>query len=177
MNVSGNLKEAVRSGNLADIRGALWSCLIVDPGMTGKYLESYTYVVNAGVSVEDLYEDDDGVSFDAEASDANLDALIGLLHVNFSKHKLDALSQMEATLRAKSPTLKSKPTTRSTSAGREDPPHRGRSDAGERPGNPNSKAIAIIAIVVAVAILVIGGCVICKMCGNEGSKVEQVGEK
>ena len=46
MSISSNLKKAVEEHNLADIRGCLWSCILVDPNMTTKFKESLEYVIS-----------------------------------------------------------------------------------------------------------------------------------
>lgn len=91
MSVSPNLKNAVSEHNLADIRGGLWSCILVDPNMTGKFKESIEYVLVNGISESELYETDDGESFNTNPTQENFNELSGMIRSNFSKKKLDAL--------------------------------------------------------------------------------------
>lgn len=91
MSVSSNLKNAVAEHNLADIRGGLWSCIIVDPNMTEKFRESLEYVLANGISDIELYEADDGEIFGTEPTQENFNELSGMIRSNFSKKKLDAL--------------------------------------------------------------------------------------
>ena len=98
MSVSENLKAAVAARNCDDIRGGLWSCIAVDMNMTGRFKESLAYVLENGISEAELYEADDGAPFATAASAENFSALGGLLRVNFSKKKLDALRTMGRTL-------------------------------------------------------------------------------
>ena len=94
MDISENLKRAVAEKNLADVRGALWSCLMMDANMTGLFKQSLEYVLSNGILEAELYEDDDGKSFGEEATAANFDELAGRIRVNFSKRKLDALKRI-----------------------------------------------------------------------------------
>ncbi len=98
MDASENLKKAVAEKDLNKIRGALWSCIVVDIYMTGLFKESCEYVLANGISEEDLFEEDDGKPFETEASKDNYCKLSGCLRVNFSKEKLEALRVMGCTL-------------------------------------------------------------------------------
>ena len=98
MSVSENLKVAIQSRNIDDIRGGLWSCIAVDMNMTGRFKESLDYILANGISEEELFEDDDGQPFETEATKDNFSELGGLLRVNFSKKKLDALRVMGCVL-------------------------------------------------------------------------------
>ena len=95
MSVSENLKSAVAARNIPDIRGGLWSCIAVDMNMTGRFQESLDYVLAHGISEEELYDTDDvSKTFSEEATIENFSKLGGLLRINFSKKKLDALRKM-----------------------------------------------------------------------------------
>ena len=94
MSISSNLKKAVEEHNLADIRGCLWSCILVDPNMTTKFKESLEYVLSNGFTESDLYEADDGEIFDATPTQENFNELSGLLRSNFSEKKLKALKNI-----------------------------------------------------------------------------------
>lgn len=94
MSVSSLLKSAVEEKNIEDIRGGLWSCIAVDMNMTGKFKESLEFVLSNGISEEELFEPDDNVEFKTEPTTENYSELGGLLRVNFSKNKLDALHTM-----------------------------------------------------------------------------------
>ncbi|MCR5620346.1 MAG: hypothetical protein K6G18_00645 [Treponema sp.] len=98
MSVSENLKKAVEEKNIDDIRGCLWSCIAVDMNMTGRFKESLGYVLSNGINEYELFQDDDGTPFKTEASKDNFSELGGLLRVNFSKKKLDALRKMGLSL-------------------------------------------------------------------------------
>lgn len=98
MSVSENLKKAVAEKNIDDIRGCLWSCIAVDMNMTGRFKESLDYVCENGISEDELFQPDDGKPFKTEASKDNFSELGGLLRVNFSKKKLDALRKMGLSL-------------------------------------------------------------------------------
>lgn len=162
MNVSENLKVAVREKNIADIRGALWSCLMVDTNMTGRFKQSLDYVLSNGISESELYEDDDGTSFSEESTEANFDTLAGLIRVNFSKRKLEALRHIGRKL---SPPMR--PISRpqgvagggSKPAVREVPSSRGRDCAGRKLGCFK----AGIAIIAATIIIALGGYIIIKI--------------
>lgn len=93
MSVSENLKNAVAEHDIDDVRGGLWSCIAVDMNMTGRFKESLEYVL-ASIAESELFEDDDGKPFETEATMDNFSALGGILRVNFSKKKLDALRTM-----------------------------------------------------------------------------------
>lgn len=98
MSVSDNLKNAIAEHNLDDIRGGLWSCIAVDMNMTRRFKESLEYVLANGITESELFEDDDGKPFETEATKDNFSELGGILRVNFSKKKLDALKMMGRTL-------------------------------------------------------------------------------
>lgn len=98
MSVSENLKKAVEEKNIDDIRGCLWSCIAVDMNMTGRFKESLGYALSNGINEYELFQDDDGTPFKTEASKDNFSELGGLLRVNFSKKKLDALRKMGLSL-------------------------------------------------------------------------------
>lgn len=98
MAVSENLKTAVDTKNLDDVRGSLWSCIIVDFNMTGKFKESFDYVLSHGISESELFVEDDGKEFETEPTRENFDNLSGLFSVNFSKKKYEALKKIGETL-------------------------------------------------------------------------------
>lgn len=157
MNISDNLKSAVRDRNIADIRGALWSCLMVDMNMTGKFAQSLEYVLSNGISESELYEDDDGSSFDEEATEENFDTLAGLIRVNFSKRKLGSLKSIGCVLSPPKQSIRRAPTVTRGGNGttvREVPPPRGRDDAGRKPG---TRATTIAVIAATVIIIAVGG--------------------
>ena len=94
MSVSKNLKLAVAERNIEDIRGCLWACIAVDMNMTGKFKESFNYILENGISESELFEVDDDNDFKTEPTIENYRELGGLLSVNFSKKKLEALKAM-----------------------------------------------------------------------------------
>lgn len=98
MAVSENLKTAVDTKNLDDVRGSLWSCIIVDLNMTGKFKESFDYVLSHGISESELFVEDDGKEFETEPTRENFNNLSGLFSVNFSKKKYEALKKIGETL-------------------------------------------------------------------------------
>lgn len=99
MSVSDTLRAAVAEKNLADIRGSLWSCLAVDMNMTGKFKESLDYVLSMGISESELFEADKDVgAYSTEPSEENFSELGGLLRINFSKEKIEALSKVGCAL-------------------------------------------------------------------------------
>lgn len=99
MSVSDTLRAAVAEKNLADIRGSLWSCLAVDMNMTGKFKESLDYVLSKGISESELFEADKDVgAYSTEPSEENFSELGGLLRINFSKEKVEALRKIGCTL-------------------------------------------------------------------------------
>ena len=137
MDISENLKRAVAEKNLADVRGALWSCLMMDANMTGLFKQSLEYVLSNGILEAELYEDDDG-----------------RIRVNFSKRKLDALKRIgrvlspeQATRRPSGHVQAGNPTVR------EVPSARGRSQAGEGPGRNRRRVAIAAAAAVALATL------------------------
>lgn len=155
MNVSGTLKSAVSDRNIADVRGALWSCLMVDMNMTGKFAQSLEYVLSNGISESELYEDDDASSFGEEATEENFDALVGLIRVNFSKRKLDALKSIGRVLSPPKQSIRRSPAvTRGgkQTAVREVPPTRGRDDAGRKLGTHATSCAVIAAALILIAI-------------------------
>lgn len=94
MAVSENLKIAVDTNNLDDVRGSLWSCILLDFNMTGKFKESFDYVLSHGISENELFVEDDGKEFETEPTKENFDNLNGLFSVNFSKKKYEALKKI-----------------------------------------------------------------------------------
>ena len=154
MDISENLKRAVAEKNLADVRGVLWSCLMMDANMTGLFKQSLEYVLSNGILEAELYEDDDGKSFGEEATAANFDELAGRIRVNFSKRKLDALKRIGRVL---SPEQATRRPSGHVQAGdptvREVPSARGRSQAGEGPGRNRRRVAIAAAAAVALATL------------------------
>ena len=96
--VSQNLQNAVKEHNIEDIRGCLWSCIAIDPTLTGKFKVSLDYVLSNGISENELYENDDGETFDLEPTDDNFSKLGGALRGNFSKKKLNDLKKIGTAL-------------------------------------------------------------------------------
>ena len=96
--VSPNLQNAVKEHNIEDIRGSLWSCIAVDPTLTGMFKVSLDYVLSNGISENELYENDDGEIFDLEPTDDNFNKLGGALSTNFSKKKLNDLKKIGTAL-------------------------------------------------------------------------------
>lgn len=94
MSVSENLKNAVLEHNIEDIRGGLWSCIAVDPNMTGKFKESLEYVRTNGINENELFDNDDGESFNTEPTQENFNELGGMIRSNFSKKKIEALGKI-----------------------------------------------------------------------------------
>lgn len=94
MTISANLESAVKSKNFPEIRNCLWTCLAFDISMTGKFKENLQYVFRNGIQENELFEIDDSILFDENATEENFDKLAGLLRVNFSKRKLDALRKI-----------------------------------------------------------------------------------
>lgn len=90
--------EEVAGKNIADIRGGLWSCIVVDPTLSGKFQESLDYVLKNGITESDLYEKDNGETFATEPTSENFNKLAGLLRINFSKEKIEALKKIGRTL-------------------------------------------------------------------------------
>ena len=114
MSVSDTLRAAVAEKNLADIRGSLWSCLAVDMNMTGKFKESLDYVLSKGISEDELFEADKDVgAYSTEPSEENFSELGGLLRINFSKEKIEALRKVGCALY---PPVEEKPKATSSTA-------------------------------------------------------------
>lgn len=83
-----SIQNAVKEHNIEDIRGSLWACVAVDPTLTEKFKVSLDYVLSNGISENELYENDDGETFDLEPTDDNFNKLGGALSTNFSKKKI-----------------------------------------------------------------------------------------
>ena len=98
MSVSVNLRNAVAEHNIEDIRGGLWACIAVDPNMTGKFKESLDYVLSNGISENELFDNDDGEFFSVEPNQDNFSKLGVMIHSNFSKKKIEALSKIGCVL-------------------------------------------------------------------------------
>lgn len=158
MNVSENLKAAVSNKNIADIRGALWSCLMVDTNMTGRFKQSLGYVLSNGISESELYEDDDGTSFSEEPTETNFDTLAGLIRINFSKRKLEALKRIGCILSPPQRTSAISSTVtdgRKKPAVREVPSSRGRDKAGRKLGRNRARIIIAATVVIAFVYIII----------------------
>ena len=104
MKVSDNIKAAVAAGNISDIRDCLWSATLLEKVSSGNIQENLDYVLSHGVAAKDLFEEDDGEDFETAATEENYSHLGGLLSVNFSRRKLDALQKMARTLWPPKPT-------------------------------------------------------------------------
>ncbi len=109
MSVTQNLKAAVAGRNMPDIRDCLWSSIPFDKTMTGSFKESLDFVFSNGISRKELFQDDDGEVFETIATEKNFYRLGGLLRINFSERKLEALQQMARTLWPPKPTQDRKP--------------------------------------------------------------------
>lgn len=96
--VSQILQNAVKEHNIEDIRGSLWSCIAIDPTLTGKFKVSLDYVLSNGISENELYENDDGEIFDLEPTSDNFSKLGVALRSNFSKKKLNDLKKIGTAL-------------------------------------------------------------------------------
>lgn len=155
MSVSNNLREAIQTRNIANIRSCLWACLSVDMNMTGVFKESIHYVLSHGIDADELFEIDDEKPFESSPSMSNFSTLGGMLMVNFSRKKLDALKIMGMSLYPPAPEIEH-PSIDSIkgNAVREVPPTRGRGDAGRKPG---INATTIAAIAATVILIAIGG--------------------
>lgn len=96
--VSQILQNAVKEHNIEDIRGCLWSCIAVDPTLSEFFKVSLDYVLSNGISENELYENDDGETFDLEPTDDNFNKLGGALSTNFSKKKLNDIKKIGTAL-------------------------------------------------------------------------------
>ena len=96
--VSQILQNAVKEHNIEDIRGSLWACMAVDPALSEKFKVSLDYVISNGISENELYENDDGETFDLEPTSDNFSKLGGALRTNFSKKKLNDLKKIGTAL-------------------------------------------------------------------------------
>lgn len=167
MSIDKDLETAVRTNNLEDIRGFLWSCIMLDSSLTGKFRDSLRYVLSKGISEDRLYEKDNGVSVDDAITDANFDRIVGELRVNFSKKKIEALQRIGGQLYA----CKNSSKTSHDPCKNRDPevsPQRGRRQAGRK---KLGKKTAVILVVLGVAIaFAIGGCVVCKILNHSAQE-------
>jgi len=155
MSVSNNLREAIQTRNIANIRSCLWACLSVDMNMTGVFKESIHYVLSHGIDADELFEIDDEKPFESSPSMSNFSTLGGMLMVNFSRKKLDALKIMGTALYP--PASRTERPSHGPVKGltaREVPSSRGRGDAGRKPG---INATTIAAIAATVILIAIGG--------------------
>lgn len=151
MSVSKNLEVAVSSRNIQNIRGCLRSCIMVDPSMSKEFAESESYVLSNGIKENELYEIDKG-GFSEEQTEDNMSKLVGLLHLNFSKEKIDALKKIGHALYPPVPEEKKSPET------------------GRHPQQDiqtNWKTIRIVAGIIIAAVLIGTGIWKCSQSGND----------
>ncbi|MGL4986601.1 MAG: hypothetical protein ACRC5H_05615 [Treponemataceae bacterium] len=94
MSVSKNLQEAVSLKDIAKIRDRLWTCIALDPNLTGDFPESWKYCLDNGVSEAAIYETHDGREISNEATEENFGLLCGQLCTNFSKERLSAIKEI-----------------------------------------------------------------------------------
>ena len=89
------IEEAVEAKDLNYIRGLLCSVLgSTDKDINSLFEEDYQYILNHGISEDELFQEDDGEEYSTEPSNENLDFLAGKFRVNFSKKKLESLKKM-----------------------------------------------------------------------------------
>ena len=156
MSISENIKSAVAERNIPHIRDYLWSAIMFDKNMTGSFKESLEYVLANGIARSELFEEDDGEAFDEVCTKENYKTLGGLLRINFSEHKLDALRRMGRILsQPKQTTVRTSNEPRNRiSTVREVPPSRGRDCAERKLG---CRTAGIVFAATAIIILAIGG--------------------
>ena len=150
MSITDNLKAAVEARDLSRVRNCLWSAIMFDKSMTGSFKESLGYVLAGGIAKDELFEPDDGEAFDETPAKENYSKLGGMLRVNFSERKLEALKRMGRAL--SSPEESSSPRIDEPAA-REVPTPGGRDREEGSPAKPLLAAAAFAAAALACGIV------------------------
>lgn len=91
MSISSNLQNAVEQKNIEVIREELRAKIPLDPTLTKGFAESLKYCLDNGI---DVYESDDGRELPTENSADSFEVIVGMIQTNFSKEKLNALSNI-----------------------------------------------------------------------------------
>ena len=94
MSVSKNLKNAVTSKNIVDIRDCLWSRIVLDSNFSKGFPEIWQYCIDNGISEDELFEPHDNRPMSDELSNENFSALCGELSTNFSRERLEKIKEI-----------------------------------------------------------------------------------